>query len=122
MNDFYDDMADVSAEMLEEFGQAIALIRTTDGVYDPNTSRVVGATTSTFTGFGAAFEYEQRAIDGTNIRIGDRRVYLGPTLGTTPQTGDTLILADGTRLSVVRSRPLSPAGIVVLHEVQGRGL
>lgn len=58
-------------------------------------------------------------IDGTRILQSDQRVYLDPLIGVTPQVSDTLTI--GSEIySVVDSRPLNPAGVVVLHDVQIR--
>lgn len=118
---FYSDMAATAVELLTEFGQGITFGSVTTGAYDPTTGTVTNTTTN-YTGKGAAFDYEQKDIDGTNIRQGDRRVYIAPDLGVVPKTGDTVTLADGTVLNVVASRPLSPAGTMVLHECQCRGV
>lgn len=107
-----------AAELLAEFGALVTLTRITPGVYDPITGTVVN-TEVTHTANGVKLDYEQRQIDGTNILQGDQRVYLDPLIAEAPQTGDTLTV--GTEVfTVVKSRPLAPAGVVVLHDVQIR--
>lgn len=107
-----------AAELLAEFGATMTLTRITAGVYDPATGEVP-QTTTTHTANGVKLDYEQRHIDGTNILQGDQRVYLDPLIAAAPQTGDTLSV--GTEVfTVVKSRPLAPAGVVVLHDVQIR--
>jgi hypothetical protein len=118
---FYSDMAATAVELLEEFGQAVIVTRVEEGEYDPSDG--TGTSTSTpYPGMGVALDYRQDQIDGTLIRQGDRRIYIAPDLGMVPKTGDTVTLAEGAVLNVVASRPLSPAGTVLLHDVQVRGV
>lgn len=99
-------------------GMAMTLARITPGVYDPATGSVA-STSATHTGFGVKLNYAQNMVDGSRILQGDQRVYLDPLIGATPQPADTLTI--GTDVwNVVESRPLSPAGVVVLHDVQVR--
>lgn len=118
---FYAEMADVAVEMLTEFGQPVALESMGAEAYNPATG-AVEQTMTRYEGMGVALDYSQRDIDGTVIKQGDRRIYIPPDLGAVPKTGDTLTLAAGTALQVVNSKPLSPAGTIVLHEVQCRGV
>lgn len=115
--DYTSTARDASA-LLAEFGAPVTLTRITPGVYDPATGTVVNSG-ATHTASGVKLNYEQRHIDGTNILHGDQRVYLDPLIAEAPQTGDTLTV--GTEVfTVVKSRPLAPAGVVVLHDVQVR--
>lgn len=117
----YARLAGRAVDLLTKFGQPVTVTRVQEGEYDPGTG--TGSDTSTaYVGIGVALEYRQDEIDGTLIRQGDRRVYIAPDLGVVPRTGDTVTLADGSVLDVVASRPLNPAGTVLLHDVQGRGL
>jgi len=118
---FYSDMAATAVELLKEFGQAITLGSVTTGAYSAETGSVTNTVTN-HAGFGAVFDYAQRDIDGTVIKKGDRRLYIAPNIGAIPKTGDTVTLSDGAKLTVVLSSPLAPAGTVLLHDVQLRGL
>lgn len=117
---FYAEMTDVAVEMLTEFGQPVALESLSAEAYNPATGEMA-QTMTRYEGMGVALDYSQRDIDGTVIKQGDRRIFIAPDLGATPKTGDTLTLAEGTVLQVVSSKPLAPAGTLVLHEVQCRG-
>lgn len=115
----YTAVAIDAAELLAEFGAPVTLTRITPGgVYDPDTA-TVPLTTTTHTANGVKLDYEQRHIDGTTILQGDQRVYLDPLIAEAPQTGDTLTVGAEV-FTVVASRPLAPAGVVVLHDVQIR--
>lgn len=121
MSGFYVEMAALADELLREFGGPAMLARVTPGGYDPATGSTTAPTTQTWDGVGAKFDYEQRDIDGTLVRQGDQRVYLSVVGMASPQTGDKLTV-DGVQLSVVASRPLRPASVSVLHDVQVRGV
>ena len=121
MSTFYVEMAALAQELLEEFGGPVVLTRITPGDYDPATGSTIGEVTTTYNGVGAKFDYEQRNIDGTQIRQGDQRVYLSAIDIVNPQTGDHLTI--NTKVfEVIASRPLEPADTPVLFEVQVRGV
>ena len=115
---FYSDMAATANELLAEFGMGITLTRTTPGAYNPATGGATD-TTANHAAIGVKLDYAQSEIDGSLIRVGDQRVYLAPSLVVTPQTGDTLTIGSEV-WGVIASRPLSPAGTNVLHDVQVR--
>ena len=118
----YGELAQAAVDLLQELGQPIRVVRPGgSGEYNPDTGTVSEGADQTFNASGAEFDYVQREIDGTNILQGDRRVLVSPDLGTMPKAGDALFLENDTRLEVVRCKPLNPAGVVVLLEVQCRG-
>jgi hypothetical protein len=122
---FYEDLATTAVELLADFGEPCSLVRPASedgGDYDPETSEITGGNPEiTFTANGVEAQYRLADVDGTLITMADRRIYLDPALGTTPKRGDTLVLANGARLAVIESRPVRPAGILLLHDVQCRG-
>lgn len=118
----YDDLAQAAVDLLNELGQPITLERTSGGTYNKAEGRVEGDSTQTWSASGVEFDYVAKEIDGKEILQGDRRVLIAPNLGTTPEAQDVVTLTNGTRLQVVRSKPLQPAGVIVLHEVQVRGV
>lgn len=105
-------------KLLLKFGQAMTLTQVVSGAYDPATGSAA-ITETLHTGVGVALNYSQNMIDGSAILHSDQRVYLNPQLGVTPKAGDKLTFA-GEVHSVIASKPLAPAGIVLLHEVQAR--
>lgn len=65
-------------------------------------------------------EYEDRDIDGTLVLSADKKIYVSTKgLSITLEKSDRVI-ADGKAYAIERLKPLSPAGIVVFWEVQGR--
>lgn len=120
MSEFYDNLAETASELLEEFGTDLVLTRVASGAYDPDTGDVTN-TETTHTGFGAAFDYESRDIDGTKIKAGDQRILISVTGMAEPEADDR-VTVNGKTFTVVRSRTLAPAGVPVVFEVQARGL
>lgn len=64
------------------------------------------------------YPYEVKDRDGTVIREDDRRLYLQAGV-VDPRLSDT-ITVQGEEFQVLRVKPLQPAGIAVMHEVQLR--
>jgi hypothetical protein len=85
--------------------------------YDPAT----GTTTINFTSTASTavvLAYPQKYIDGTLIQQGDQRVLCDP--GVIAVQGDTFTWQSDD-YTVVNVKPVSPAGTVVLYELQVRG-
>ncbi len=114
----YPDVAQTASELLKEFGAPVTLVRVTRGAYDPATGTVATSEVE-HVASGVKLDYEQRMVDGSSILRGDQRVYLGPFIAAAPQAGDRMTVG-GKEFTVVASRPLAPAGVVVLHDVQVR--
>jgi hypothetical protein len=116
----YADIANTADELLAEFGQACSLGSVTDGAYDPATGEAAPATT-THAITAAIFAYPQRFVDGTLIRVGDKRALVSPVgLTVDPKPGDTLTDAAGKVYQVIDAKPTAPAGTVVLWTLQVR--
>lgn len=120
---FYSSLAADALTLLREFGQAVTLTRASGSAptYDPATSTATAVAPATYTGTGAVFDYSQRDIDGTSVRMGDRRVLLATSGMVMPRTGDTITIGS-TVLTVVTGREINPAGVPVLFEAQVRGV
>lgn len=115
----YAKTATTAQRMLARFGAPVTVTRETPGAYDPTTGTSTAGSSQSWTPSGVRLDYTQREIDGTNIKAGDQRVYLSTVDGMTPTTGDAVAI--GTEVwRVVISRPLAPAGVAVLHDVQVR--
>lgn len=107
-------------DRLRKQGRArtVRLRRVTAGEYDPATGKVV-QTEVDHEAIGVFLDYAQRDIDGTLIRVGDRRVLMAPD-APRPLTGDAVAVDDQV-LCVVAVRVTEPAGVAVLYELQVRG-
>lgn len=107
-------------------GQVVTITTTTGGAFNEATDTTTGATTTTQTGSGVVENYSAHSIDGTVIQAGDIKLLLSPLnsagAAITKPVADksTVTLADGSAWAVKRVDPLSPAGVVVLFELQMR--
>jgi hypothetical protein len=119
MSDFldWDDLATDVDDLLAEF-QEITLTRTA-ATYDPATSSTGTPTETVQTGSGAEIEYDSRDIDGTLVKVGDKKLLLSAVDFTEPQAGDVVTVGANT-YTVIRCKPTNPAGTAVLYQVQVR--
>lgn len=115
---FYSGLAATAAKLLAEKGQTISFSRQTGGSFDPALGAESGASTTTFTGNGAAFGYNNAEIDGTVVQRGDVRLIVEST-ATVPEQDDECTV-DSVVYRVMAVEPISPAGITVINKVQLR--
>lgn len=96
--------ADIAGAIAQAMGSdmlPVTLTRTAAGTRDPDAltgGPTVGETSATYTCRGFMEDFTSREIDGTNVRVGDRKVIiLGGTLTTAidPQPGDVLAIEGG---------------------------
>lgn len=113
----YTKTAATATRLLARFGAAATLKRQSAGTYNPNTGTDTVTSTSLAT-TACVFAYPQSYIDGSLIMQGDQRAYLSNEQA--PKQGDVLTW-QGTDYTVIKAKPVSPAGVVVLHECQLRG-
>lgn len=110
----YSRPAATAKRLLDRFGQAGAISRSTPGGYDPETGPTDPVELQSPCTV-ALLEFDNRQIDGELVKIGDRRALIAPDVSFEPQAGDSLTVGSDV-LQVVRNRPVSPAGVVVLHD------
>lgn len=115
----YTATAATADRLLKRFGASAQVTRSTPGAYDPATGSV-SVTTTTQSVTAAVFDYDHSYIDGTRIQQGDRRAFVSAVGVWAPKQGDVLAWA-GAELAVVAAKPLAPAGLAVLYELQVRG-
>jgi hypothetical protein len=106
--------------LIEKFGQLGAVRRTgapTGPEYDP-TPGVDVDHPARF----AIMDYMASEIDGTRVLATDKKALLAVgSLTITPALDDKLVEADGTVYKIIPPlKPLSPAGTVVMYEIQCR--
>lgn len=114
--------------LIARFGQTGALRRTTDDADPFNPTQTTTDHPCTF----AVLDYAKKDIDGTLIRETDQMVYLSTAgLAIAPETTDRLVAGGawsgspatyvgGSPMTVVNVKPLSPAGMVLMWELQVR--
>ena len=114
---FYDDMAATALRLLDQFGQAVTINRTTDESTDPVTFVVTAGTDAELATTGILKLYPDRTVDGTRILASDRELVLSDE--QEPLITDTLTI-DDQPWSVVDIKTVSPAGTDVVYFVQVR--
>jgi len=115
----YTQIAKNVKKTLSKSGLSVTLTLSTLDDYDPITN-IQPITTTSETGKGAMFNYTRSLVDGTSIKSGDVLLYLdAETFSKEPSQEDKLTI-DGEDYSIILCKPLKPAGIPVLYEVQIR--
>jgi hypothetical protein len=122
---FYEELRDSTAgPLIAQFGQAAQIRRYTQGAYNPATGSRATSTYIDHACYLVVSEYNEKAIDGTIIKQGDKQALISAQgLSITPAITDTVILSDGTWVipdSPGAVKPLSPAGIPVIYTVRLR--
>ena len=114
---FYSGLAKTAKQLLKKYGQSVAISRKSGGVFDPASGTTTGEAQSAFTANGVVLDYKTALVDGSSIRAGDKRIILES--GNAPKIGDTIVTALAVG-SCVNFTTLSPAGEVVIYELQVR--
>ena len=112
----YAEVRAVAEELIGEFGTTGAIRRsvTSGPDYDPEIIETDYPCTL------VTLEYDDRDIDGALVLSTDKKIYVSTQgLSITLEKSDRVI-ADGKAYAIEKLKPLSPAGIVVYYEVQGR--
>lgn len=118
MSAFYDSLKTTASKLLKDKGQLVTIIRKVSAGFDVPTGVDTPASSITFTGYGAAFDYNKSSIDGTLIKVGDIR-FLFEATDTEPLENDTTVI-DGDTYTVKDVNKTSPAGTVLKYELQLR--
>jgi hypothetical protein len=112
-------LADDVAYLLDDFGSDLTLTRQADGTYDPTSGAITPISPDEPTTFqirGVFINYIDANVDGTVIRMGDRRLLVRAAgAATTPAINDRV---DGMQIVDVRS--IAPNGIVIAWACQAR--
>jgi hypothetical protein len=86
-----------------------------NGVYNPDTGQMDIASSS-ITGFGAVFPQGDKNIDGTLVKVGDKRLLLSAISMPKPEI-NSIVEHDGIEYSVQEPvKELKPASVVVMYE------
>ena len=115
------DYAGLKAEvdaLLVEFGQDCIIRRQSAATVDPVTGAVTPGATTNIPVVGCITDYADKLIDGTNIKRGDRLVYIQAV--TPPKQGDLFIEANGTQWAMVDFDAVDPAGLALVYALQLR--
>lgn len=109
-------LSDAVNTLLAKFGSSLTLIRVSGATYNAGTGQTSTGTTTNFTIRGVFINYSDELMDGTIVRVGDRRLLVSPSGSTTvPQIGDAV---GGLKLIDVRS--YAPQGVAIAWACQAR--
>ena len=114
---FYDDMAKVARDLINQFGATITIRRTTGETFDRVAGTTSGGSTATFTPKGIIKDYNKNDIDGTRIQAGDRLLVLDDTVE--PLLTDK-ISSSGEDWNIVSVEVKNPAGTPLVYFLQIR--
>lgn len=109
-------LADDVAFLMEDSGSDLTLTRQVPGAYNPNTGAMAATSPTTYTIRGVFINYTDANVDGTVVRMGDRRLLIeakGATI--TPGEGDRV-----SGLQVIDVRTIAPNGIPIAWACQMR--
>jgi hypothetical protein len=109
-------LGDDVAFLLQDFGSDLTLTRPGVGAYSPTTGEMTTAADSTFTIRGVFINYTDANVDGTVVRMGDRRLLVkAKDATTTPAINDRV-----GGLQVIDVRTIAPNGVPVAWSCQMR--
>jgi len=115
-NPLYARLQATAERLIAKFGQVGAVRRSTQSgpSYDPV------MTDTDYACQLVVMNYEDREVDGTLILSTDKKLYVSTAgLSITLERSDKIV-ADGVAFSIEKLKPLSPAGLIVFYEIQGR--
>ena len=120
----YANTAATADRLIKRFGASAILRRVLNDVaaYDPATGTVTAPTVVDTACSAVVIDYDQKMIDGTLIRNGDKRVYMSVVGVGLPLVADLFVWQSVT-YACIAVKPLAPSGsIFVLYELQIRTL
>lgn len=114
----YSNLKVTARVLLKKFGQSMTLTRDVAGNYDPTTGSISN-TVQTFVDFGVVLPFSNgvSSVADSLIQTGDRQVFI--QMSTEPKPTDKITIA-GAVHNIVNVKPLEPAGVNVLYELQVR--
>lgn len=113
----YQKYADKAYKKIKQYGSPVTVKSSGKKVYDDKTNTYTD-TGNEFHGFAIQRNYDQRDIDGTNIRVGD--VQFMAVLDGVPKSNDKITFG-GKSYTVINVNTLNPDGTVnIFYTIQGR--
>lgn len=104
----YQKYADKTFDKIKKYGSSISCKRSGKKVYDKTTNSYTD-TGIEFSGVAIQRNFDQKNIDGTNIKFGD--VQFMAAMEQRPQSNDTVIFG-GRKYTVINVEPLNVDGSV----------
>jgi hypothetical protein len=117
------DLQDDIAELLDDpdVGRAIVITRTPAGTYDPADQSMTTPANLTWRTRGLFLNYNDKLIDGTNVKRGDRRLYIKFKGITTYDAAQGDAVAAGSDVyTVITFKRIELGGTTVIFIMQVR--
>lgn len=114
----YSEYKQIAHEKLSEYGNPIKLIHVNgEAVYNPDTNEYDNDETITI-GVGLQSEFNQKYIDGTNIKMEDKKFVV--EIDNKPLSGDMLEYC-GKQYQVINTKEVNPNGeMAIIYIIQAR--
>ena len=109
-------LEDDVAALMEDFGSDLTVTRPAADVYDPTTGTLTEGDATTFTVRGVFINYADRNVDGTVVKMGDRRLLVSArNAPDEPAIGDRV-----SGLQILDVRTIAPNGVAIAWACQAR--
>lgn len=113
----YTAMATTAAALLKNFGQAMAIRRTTGDTYDPVAGSSSGGTTADTANFGVFVSLKTAFATDFDIAVGDKIAVVDSTIA--PLVSDKLVVGSSA-YSIIAIQEINPAGTPLAYRIQVR--
>jgi len=116
----YSTIQTTAQTLIDKYGKAFTLSKTTGGSFVPATNSYSGGSTSTYAVNGVLSDYNKNLIDGSSIRFGDKKLIVAAKdLAVTPEAND-IIIDSSDNWTIVSVAEVKPASTKLIYELQLR--
>lgn len=113
----YTSLSQTVRNMLTNLGQTVTLTKLSGGTFDGVLGAFTGQSTTDYLVKAVISEYNDKLIDGSMIKVGDKKATLE---STTEPAIDDVISVGGIDHKVINVKSYNPSGTVIAYEVQIR--
>lgn len=115
----YETSVNLAKRLIETKGRMVSIVYRSQGIYNPTNDDIAGASSETVDVYGVFLDYDERNIDGTLIRQGDKKMLLAAKNIQRPIIND--IINDGEiEYSIVNIKELAPGDETIIYQLQLR--
>lgn len=116
----YSGLLSTATTQIADKGRSITLIHKNQGSYNSATDSISGQSSSSETVSAVFTEYDQKDIDGTLIKAGDKRAMISASgIASAPDTADQV--TDGSlKYSIISVSTIQPGGTPLIYYLQLR--
>lgn len=118
MTAFYDNLAATALSLLETYGKSVSIRTYTDTF--PSKPYTPSRAASDETAQAVEESYSSHDLDGTTVRVGDKRYLVAASDLTTAPTTAALLVDGSVAYEIVRVDAVQPGGTPVIYVLQCR--